>query len=134
MLAEAWALLHIICKFPGFGVGTFLLFANPWRHLWLININNINNELINSIVTSKNCAYRDSNSDCFSRVRRSAGLSIPGWDTDCMSCSVFICALRSLYSALKSIPLQYLDTILRYFTRYFWFPMYYFIDTLDTFI
>ena len=57
-------------------------------------------------VTSKNCAYRDSNSDCFSRVRRSAGLSIPGRDTDFMSCSVFICALRSLYSALKSIPLH----------------------------
>ena len=38
---------------------------------------------------------------------RSAGLSIPGRDTDCMSCSVFICALRSLYSALKSIPLHY---------------------------
>ena len=29
---------------------------------------------------SKNCAYRDSNSDCLSRVRRSAGLSIPGRD------------------------------------------------------
>ena len=57
-------------------------------------------------VTSKNCAYRDSNSDCHSLVRRSAGLSIPGRDTNCMSCSVFICALRSLYSALKSIPLQ----------------------------
>ena len=41
-------------------------------------------------VTSKNCAYRDSNSDCLSQVRRSAGLSIPGRDTDCMSCSVFI--------------------------------------------
>ena len=58
-------------------------------------------------VTSKNCAYRDSNSDCYSRVRRSAGLSIPGRDTDCMLCGVFICALRSLYSALKSIPLHY---------------------------
>ena len=44
--------------------------------------------------------------NCFSRVRRSAGLSIPGRDTDCLSCSVFICALRSLYSALKSIPLH----------------------------
>ena len=43
---------------------------------------------------------------CHSRVRRSAGLSISGRDTDCMSCSVFICALRSLYSAHKSIPLQ----------------------------
>ena len=40
-----------------------------------------------------------------SRVRRSAGLSIPGWDTNCMSCSVFICALRSHYSALNFIPL-----------------------------
>ena len=64
-------------------------------------------------VTSKNCAYRDSNSDCLSRVRRSAGLSIPGRDTDYMSCCVFICVLRSLYSALKSIPLQYLGTTLR---------------------
>ena len=62
-------------------------------------------------VTSKNCAYRDSNSDCLFRVRCSAGLSIPGRDTDCMSCSVFICALRSLYSALKSIPLQYYEII-----------------------
>ena len=31
--------------------------------------------------------------NCFSRVRRSAGLSIPGWDTYYMSCSVFICAI-----------------------------------------
>ena len=46
--------------------------------------------------------------NCFSRVRRAAGLPIPGRDTDCMSCSVFICALRSLYSVLKSIPLQYI--------------------------
>ena len=57
-------------------------------------------------MTSKNCSDRDSNSDCLSRVRRSAGLSIPGRDTDCMSCSVFICALPSLYSALKSISLH----------------------------
>ena len=41
--------------------------------------------------------------NCFSRVRRSAGLSIPGWDTDYLSCSVFIWALRSLYSALNVI-------------------------------
>ena len=40
-----------------------------------------------------------------SRVRRSAGLSIPGRDIDFMSCSVFICALRSFYSALNSISL-----------------------------
>ena len=60
-----------------------------------------------TIVTSKNCAYRDSNSDCFFQVRRFASLSIPGRDTDCMSWSVFIRALRSLYSALKSIPLHY---------------------------
>ena len=46
------------------------------------------------------------NSDCLFRVKRFAGLSIPGRDTDCMLCSVFICALRSLYSALKSIPLH----------------------------
>ena len=46
--------------------------------------------------------------NCFSLVRRSAGLSIPGRDTDFMSCSVFICALRSLYRALKSIPLHIL--------------------------
>ena len=57
-------------------------------------------------MTSKNCAYQDSNSNCLSRVRRFAGLSIPGRDTDCISCGVFICALRSLYSALKSIPLH----------------------------
>ena len=44
--------------------------------------------------------------NCFSRVRRSAGLSIPGRDTDYMSCSVFICTLCSLYSALNVIPLQ----------------------------
>ena len=30
----------------------------------------------------------------------------PGRDIDFMSCSVFICALRLLYSALNSIPLQ----------------------------
>ena len=36
-----------------------------------------------------------------SRVRRFAGLSIPGRDIDFMSCSVFICALCSLYSALN---------------------------------
>ena len=47
--------------------------------------------------------------NCFSLVRRSAGLSIPGGDPDCMSCSVFICALRSLYSALISIPLHSFD-------------------------
>ena len=63
--------------------------------------------LLIHFVTSKNCAYQDSNSDCLSRVRRFAGLSIPGRDSDCMLCSVFICALRSLYSALKSIPLQF---------------------------
>ena len=60
-------------------------------------------------VASKNCAYRDSNSNFLSRVRRSAGLSIPGRDSYCMSCSVFICAFKSinsLYSALKSIPLH----------------------------
>ena len=68
--------------------------------------NSCERDYIEHIVTSKNCVYRDSNSDCFSRVRRSAGLSIPGRDTDCMSCSVFIFALRSLYSALKSIPLH----------------------------
>ena len=45
--------------------------------------------------------------NCFSRVRRSAGLSIPGRDTYYMLCSVFICALRSLYSALNVSPLQY---------------------------
>ena len=45
--------------------------------------------------------------NCFSRVRRSAGLSIPGRDTFYMSCSVFVCALRSLYSALNVIPLHY---------------------------
>ena len=39
--------------------------------------------------------------NCFSRVRRSAGLSIPGRDTYFMLSSVFICALRSLYSALQ---------------------------------
>ena len=44
--------------------------------------------------------------NCFSRVRRSAGLSIPGRDTYYMSCSVFICAYRSLYSALNVIPFQ----------------------------
>ena len=44
--------------------------------------------------------------NCFSRVRRSAGLSIPGRETDYMSCSVFICALRSLYSTFNSIQLQ----------------------------
>ena len=51
--------------------------------------------------------------NCFSRARRSAGpdtyymsRSIPGRDTYYMSCSVFICALRSLYSTLNVIPLQ----------------------------
>ena len=34
------------------------------------------------------------------------GLSIPGRDTYYMPCSVFICALRSFYSALNVIPLQ----------------------------
>ena len=34
---------------------------------------------------------------CHSRVRRSAGLTIPGRDIDFMSCSVFTCALSSLY-------------------------------------
>ena len=43
---------------------------------------------------------------CHSRVRRSAGLSIPGQDIYFMSYSVFTCALRSLYSALNSIPLH----------------------------
>ena len=68
------------------------------------------------IIVSKNGAYRDSNSNCLSRVRRFAGLSIPGRDTDCMSCSVFICALRSLYSALKSITLHYWIAIMCKFT------------------
>ena len=36
-----------------------------------------------------------------SRVRLFAGLSIPVRDIDFMSCSVFICALRSHDSALK---------------------------------
>ena len=44
--------------------------------------------------------------NCFFRVRRSAGLSISGWDTYYMSCSVFSFALRSLYSALNVIPLH----------------------------
>ena len=39
-------------------------------------------------VISKMCASRIRTRDCLSRVRRSAGLSIP--DTDCMSCSEFI--------------------------------------------
>ena len=43
----------------------------------------------------------------FSQVRRSAGLSVPGRDTYYKSCSVFICALRSLYSALNVIPLHW---------------------------
>ena len=50
--------------------------------------------------------------NCLSQVRRSAGLSIPGLDTDYMSCSVFICALRSLYSALNVIPLQFYGSVL----------------------
>ena len=46
--------------------------------------------------------------NCFFRVRRSTGLSIPDRDTDYtrMTCSVFICALRSLYSAFNVIPLH----------------------------
>ena len=48
--------------------------------------------------------------NCFSRVRRSAGLSIAGRDTYYMSRSVFIFALGSLYSALHVIPLQYVRT------------------------
>ena len=44
--------------------------------------------------------------NCLSRIRRSAGLSIPGRDTYYMSCSVFNFALRSLYSALNVIPLH----------------------------
>ena len=44
--------------------------------------------------------------NCFSRVRRSAGLSVPGRDTYYMSCSVFIFPWRSLYSALNVIPLH----------------------------
>ena len=72
---------------------------------------------LNTSVTSKICAYRDSNLDCLSRVRRSAGLSVPGRDTDCMSCSVLICALRSLYSALKSIPLhKYINWFLIFYS------------------
>ena len=59
--------------------------------------------------SNKNCAYRDSNSEFHSRVRRFAGLSIPGRDIDFMSCSVFICALRSLYSALNSVLLQHIE-------------------------
>ena len=41
--------------------------------------------------------------------------------TDCMSCSVFkfICALRSLYSALKSIPLHMYNEMLANFWREF---------------
>ena len=63
-------------------------------------------------VTSKNCAYRDSNSDCLSQVRRSAGLSIPGRDTYYMSCSVFICALRSLIALSNPFHYSYLLAIL----------------------
>ena len=81
--------------------------SHLWRRVLQIHYTgNDRHNLFSSVVTSKNCAYRDSNSDCLSRVRSSAGLSIPGRDTDCMSCSVFICALRSLYSALKSNPLH----------------------------
>ena len=87
--------------------------ATCWRHIDIDTLYPLPQCLLlrflvvdNIGVTSKNCAYRDSNSDCLSRVRRSAGLSITGWDTDSMSCSVFICALRSLYSALKSIILH----------------------------
>ena len=50
--------------------------------------------------------------NCQSRVRRSAGLSIPGRDTDFMSCSVFICQLRSIYSALNSITISTITSIL----------------------
>ena len=42
--------------------------------------------------------------NCFSLVRRSVGLSIPGRDTYYMSCSVFICALRS-FSQCHSITI-----------------------------
>ena len=48
---------------------------------------------------------------CHSRVRCFAGLSIPGRDIDFLSCSVFICALRSVYSALNSIPLVHYTRI-----------------------
>ena len=83
-----------------------LLRIDWWRSFKICRMNSFAFRLVAN-VTSKNCAYRDSNANFLSRVRRSAGLSIPGRDTDCMSCSVFICALRSLYSALKSIPLHY---------------------------
>ena len=64
------------------------------------------NEYNNVVVKIAPIGTRTRN--CFSRVRRSAGLSNPGRDTYeyYMSCSVFICALRSLYSALNVIPLQ----------------------------
>ena len=56
-------------------------------------------------VKVKICAYRDSNSVLHFRVRRCAGLSIPGQDNS------FMLRIINIYSFL-SIPLQYLFFIL----------------------
>ena len=53
-----------------------------------------------------NGAYRDSNSELFLSSKALYRLVHSGRDTCYMSCSVFIFALRSLYSALNVIPLH----------------------------
>ena len=60
--------------------------ANSFSHL----------DAVLNISSNTNGAYLDSNSELsLSSQAPSAGLSIPGWDTDytSMSCSVIICAL-----------------------------------------
>ena len=57
-------------------------------------------------LTNKNCAYRDSNSDCLSRARRSADLSIPGRDTYYKLCRAVYLFMHCAHIAL-SIPFHY---------------------------
>ena len=63
-------------------------------------------QVINTCVVVKISFIGTRTRNFHSRVRHFAGLSIPGRDIDFMSCSVFICAMRSLYRALNSIPLH----------------------------